>query len=873
MVITNSISITTKILSALFGAVFVFLFGLYVALMNGIKIDNLSYGDIQINKLYIKLDKKFTLIIDEYIDKSTKPSLFTINFTEGNINIAQQIIDEFDVIEIKKIYTKEFDGYAKIRNNIIDIQSKKFELLSTFTNKGKYYYFKLKKFNYKDKRILVFGNIATNIASKDIDSRLIIKYKNSQFNAKVNKKDEILSVDSSISSQQDLSLLKEFIDFDSDLNEWLLSRLSAESFDVSKIKFDYNLQKQRIAEDKLWLKGVAKNLSLKFNDKLESFKAKQAFVTIGNSNLSINFDSPTYLDKNFDGSTVLISSLFNAPKLKIELKHSGLFDKSIINILESYDIKMPNIYQSAGIADIFVKLNMDLNTNLNLKAYATAKSKNARFSIFDQTLDFKNLDLVYDKNIYLNNSLFRFKNFDVSVGNFEYNLDTDKFKFNANSNISKIGKVSVKAEGDAKTNLIEGFVNTAGFKIDNVLKLPEQDFKFLADFSTDLKIEIPELDAKYFSQNGDYFIWLDNLKTIMPYSDLGKKYKFSDGDIKLKTKNFEDYEFTGSVVEPDIPFEFKYKNKTIVKFNFAGEYKNQILKISDTHNLINLSYNKFPIIELNNLAISQLEPANLRDKFKNKKENKTLYEMLNTEFDLPKMKLFAHNCDFENFSEVKFDIDELSVDSDGKHLDVDAKIGKSKLIFKKHIDSIAFSGIKLDDNLLNTFFGKKKVQNGFVNIKASGTAKNLSGFADIYGMDLIGVSLVSNIQKGSFLFTFDTQTEIFEFNKLQTTSDVLDLVGHGKLNFKTKKIKSDFDIIFAKNISDGIRYIPIVGYLLFGKDSNIQMSATVAGDIEKPNVETHFIKGTSNAMISIIKRILMLPLDTIEFAGNAIKGE
>ena len=454
-----------------------------------------------------------------------------------------------------------------------------------------------------------------------------------------------------------------------------------------------------------------------------------------------------------------------------------------------------------------------------------------------------------------------------------FHLDTDKFKFNANSNISKIGKVSVKAEGDAKTNLIEGFVNTAGFKIDNVLKLPEQDFKFLADFSTDLKIEIPELDAKYFSQNGDYFIWLDNLKTIMPYSDLGKKYKFSDGDIKLKTKNFEDYEFTGSVVEPDIPFEFKYKNKTIVKFNFAGEYKNQILKISDTHNLINLSYNKFPIIELNNLSISQLEPANLRDKFKNKKENKTLYEMLNTEFDLPKMKLFAHNCDFENFSEVKFDIDELSVDSDGKHLDVDAKIGKSKLIFKKHIDSIAFSGIKLDDNLLNTFFGKKKVQNGFVNIKASGTAKNLSGFADIYGMDLIGVSLVSNIQKGSFLFTFDTQTEIFEFNKLQTTSDVLDLVGHGKLNFKTKKIKSDFDIIFAKNISDGIRYIPIVGYLLFGKDSNIQMSATVAGDIEKPNVETHFIKGTSNAMISIIKRILMLPLDTIEFAGNAIKGE
>ena len=871
--ITKSISIITKILSTLFGVVFVFLFGLYVALLNGIKIDSLSYGDIKISKLYIKLDKKFTLIVDEYQDRSTKPSPFSLNLTEENINKAQRIIDEFDVVEIKKIKTKEFNGYVKIDKQIMDIKSGKFELLSTYKNDGKFYYFELKKFIYFEKNIKIHGNIATNISSKDVDSSLIIKYKDTKFKAKIHKKENILSVNSEVSSQKNLAILKELIEFDADLNEWLLQRLTAQNFNVSEVKFDFDLEKQKVVFEKFSLKGVANDISLKFNDKLESFSAKTAFVTIGNSDLKIDFKDPIYSGKKFDGSSVVITSLFDAPKLQIDLKHNGMFDAKIIDILKAYEIKMPDIYQNGGISDISVRLNMSLVGDLNLKAYVDAKSKNARFSIFNKILDFSNLDFIYDDKIFIKQSNFKFNDLDVSMSNFEYNLDTNKFKFDAMSKIPKIGKVNATGEGDGTSNIIEGFVRAHNFEIGSIFKLPNQDFRFIADFSNDLKIEIPELDAKYYSKNNDFFIVFDNLKTIIPYSEIGLKYKFRDGDLRLKTKNFDDFEFVASIDEPEIPYEFKHKNKTITKFDLTGEYTNKILRVSDAHNLISLRYERYPQIELRNLAISQVEPANLRNKFKNKKQDKSLFEMLNTDFDLPKMKIFAQNCDFENFSDIKFDINELSVDADGKNLDVDAKVGKSKIIFKKHTDSILFSGIKLDDKLINTFFGKTKVENGYVNIKASGNAQNLSGFADIYNMDLIGVSLVSNIQKGSFLFDFDTKSEIFEFKKLQTTGEVLDLVGQGELNLKTKKIKSKFDIIFAKNVSDGIRYIPIVGYLIFGKDSNIQMSATVTGDIEKPKIETHFLKGTSNAVIGIVKRILMLPIDTLEFASDIVKGE
>ena len=64
--------------------------------------------------------------------------------------------------------------------------------------------------------------------------------------------------------------------------------------------------------------------------------------------------------------------------------------------------------------------------------------------------------------------------------------------------------------------------------------------------------------------------------------------------------------------------------------------------------------------------------------------------------------------------------------------------------------------------------------------------------------------------------------------------------------------------------------MPIIGYIIFEDDPRIKMQASVSGAIANPKVETHFVKGTTMGVASILERVLMLPIDVVGGVGKAI---
>lgn len=872
MDITKIISAPIKIIGSLFILVFVLAFGLYFSLLNGVKFDNLSFANLEISQLYLKLDKKFYLTIDSIEDISSKDSTFDIKINENTVNLAQKILDEFHFIDIKKIKTKYFLGSLRLDKNSVLIKSDLFDLNTSFYRNNSIYEFNVHKFNFPTKNFSAVGKLKNDIRSKDIEGALKVTYFNLKSNINFKKQDNLVALNGTTNKISDLLILNKFFEVDKDLDEWLFKRLSAKDFSA-KISCIYDLDKNKINLETLKVDAIANNPKIKFNDKLGEFVTSKTFVTISSSNLVLKFENPRYLSKNLDSSSFEIKDMFTKPKMSINIQHKGVFDSQIIELLRTYDVNVSEIYQTKGVAMTSVDLFFNLFDDSKMIAKANSYVENGQFSVFGKVLDISNMQFVYDDDIYLKNTDFKYENVDVKLNNFMFVLDSKKINFDAEVNTQKYKKIKINAIADSNSKEIYGKVLIPKIDFGDLLVLGDRNFDFEANVKNGFAANIKELDMQIFTKNNQTEIEFFSLKEISKYSKYAQKFKISDGNLKLTTANFDDYKFEALVQKPEVQFEISYKNRTLDKFNLFGEYKNSILVINDKLGLVKLRKDDEMKLDIKNITVSQIDEVDYRGKIKEAKKNRTIYEVLSTGLDLPKMKISATNCKFKNFVDYKIDFDTVNISMNGDSLAFDGDLGLSKVSFKKFGDSVYFSGIKITDKLLNLILGTNKFSNGYVSFKLSGDSKNLEGFVDMYNMDLIGIPIVSDIKKGSSKVKFDTQKEIINFEDVKTTGDVVDLEGFCIIYLKDKTVKSDSNIIFARNISTAISYLPLIGYIIFGDDPRIKMQATISGSVHNPKVETHFVKGTTLGVASILERILMLPIDVVGGVGKAVIGD
>lgn len=866
------ISMPIKILGSVFVLIFVLFFGVYFSLLNGIKLDHLSFSNLEISQLYLKLDKKFYLSIDSIEDKSLDDGTFDININEDSVNLAQKIVDEFHFIDIKKIKTKDFDGSLRLDKNSILVFSNIFDLNTSYGFDGPNYYFDVHKFYFKSKNVQVVGKIQSNIKTKNLSGNLNVKFHQLNANLNFKKQNNLIALNAATNKLSNLEMLKYFMNMDKSLKEWLFVRLQADDF-AAKISCIYDLDKNNVDPQTLKVAGVANNAKIKFHDELDEVATKNTYVTIGNSSLSLKFDKPTFAAKNLSNSSVLIENLFDKPKMHINIKNNGPFDSQIIKLLSVYDINVSDIYQTKGNSDTSVDLFFDLYNDSKVVAKATSLIKNAQFNIYGKIVDISNSQFIYDKNVFLKNTDFTFENAKVKMADFVYDLNSQKINFVANVNTEKYKNIKIEAIADVLTKELKGEIVLPKIDFGELLLVDEKKVDFLANLNDGFNAFVKEYNLQILNKSGKTELNFLTLKPIAKYSKYAQKFKIDEGTLKISTNDFENFDFDALVREPDVPFELSYRNRTIDKFNIFGQYKNGVLSLSDKFGLIKFVKDDEMRLDLKNLTITQIDEVDYRKKIKEVKKERSIYEVLSEDLNLPKMKISAINCKFKNFIDTKIDFDIVNIVMDKSNIAIDGDFGASKLNFKKYGEGIYLAGIKVSDKLLNIAMGTSKLSNGYVSFKLSGDSKKLDGFVDMYDMDLIGIPIVSNIKKGSAKVSFDTTKEIVNFDAIKTKGDVVDLEGVCAINLKDKSVKAELDIIFARNISTAISYLPIIGYIIFGDDPRIKMQASVSGAIANPKVETHFVKGTTMGVASILERVLMLPIDVVGGVGKVIIGD
>ena len=104
------------------------------------------------------------------------------------------------------------------------------------------------------------------------------------------------------------------------------------------------------------------------------------------------------------------------------------------------------------------------------------------------------------------------------------------------------------------------------------------------------------------------------------------------------------------------------------------------------------------------------------------------------------------------------------------------------------------------------------------------------------------------------------------FDSIYIKGDSATIVGKGELDLKKKTINVELAIQVARELGEALGNIPLVGYILVGKDKSLTVGLQITGSLDKPEVSISAAKDILSYPLELIKR-------TIESPGRLLAPE
>ncbi len=847
----------------LFFTFFIWIFiTLYAFLTYGIKLERFSILGAQVSGFYLRLDKKLILNIESL-------NLNNIKSSDDSLSISTQrriaknthyILQYFQSINIKNI---DFKGYsAKINYDgehfTIDLPRFYAKLaLKEMENKEQleiiHFYFKPYNiyfsgsgfYNLRRQRISLDGKLShinLNDYSKNLEITLSLR---TDF--------KTLDIRGHSESFSDIKFLEKLLpEFENPLlKAWIFDNYSLESAKITDMGARIPLSGDDILQksiESLFVFINAKNADVIFNPQLPAAYAESLEILFQNNTLSFHPTNPTFQNHSANGTSVAIKNLISfdnsTPELELNLHANTALDSAILSVLKAYDIDLPLNAPRA-------KISTALNLSVNLDSYQT--KANGIFKTKNSTINLNGIPLKSSEvSVNLNNNLIKVETKNTSYENL-INLDSS---FIIDTNKQELS-------GDFLVNSLE-LVNS------NILKINNLNLPFLIDFKdkNNIALNLPTLKFNANLGNKNSFI-LSDLSTILNYSKILRDYKIKGGILNLKTSDFINYTAEASLKseqnillnKDNTPLESAEILLNYTPSGFILESKDSSFIFSDFLDSQRLSLNNLNI----NLSLEELPENEL-----NSSSTPFLIEGKNATIFYEGYTILS---DSFNISLV-----EDSIKGQLKH-----KNGVAD--FYKRKDSITLDAKEFGDEFLNTlskqelfkkgrFFlnlntDEKGVYKGKVKILSTsinklGILQNIIAFIDTIPSLLTFKSPGFN-QNGYFVesgeIDFGLNKEFLAVDKIDLNGSSMDLKGKGIMHLESKNLDFQAQLIFAKGLSGIVNKIPLVNYILLGKDGTISTNLKIKGTLDKPNIQTQTAQDVLLSPFNILKRTITAPFE------------
>jgi len=822
----------------------IFLIVLFVALFTwlivGIHVDKLTFGNYEIDGLYIKLDKKLTLKADNIVipQSKEKPSFENVDKTFDNI---KYLFTFFHYIELERVHFKNNDLKIIFADDVLYITSDDYEIAGNIERIGQRLIADVSMLYIKKENINIVGKL-TYFLQKD---RLEIEGAFDAYNIKGNfaafKENNNVSFAVKSDTFSDLRTLIDKTTLNPTIKSWIVDKVTAKRYKLYSLVGQGNVANNEFKMDFDSLRGEAlvEDVQIYYKEKLAPVLAESMILTYKNGGLYFDLKKPRYKDRDLDGSKVSIVDMIGkkTTTLVVDLHIKSVIDSVVHEILSAYDLQIP-VTQKESMAKVDVKIDIPL------------KKSAKKTSVF-VNVDLKEGDVYIDK-----------VKLPVLRGNVQYDkgyitlkdIDLKESWYAGRAN----GKIDLKAQ---KVDLIfDAKLISIGEEKEKFFILKNKELPLILDYSKNIVVKLPTLKLKIVNRSKDMLLQIADIAKIKPYiKELG--FKVSGGNLDIVTKDFETYTFKG-VLHRDSCFFYEKDNVCLTRVPCSGTI---------TKNGIDFyAFNK------------RLHFNKDRSQVKLKNLNIDLKEFLSSEMKIKKSKMKKRYVIIGKNSKLRYDEYTLVTDSynikikPNGNIKAVGRLDGNVVKLTKNGTKISIEALRMTDKMLHPLINFDGLKRGRYTFKSSGDPKKMTkGKIIIEGGVMSDFKAYNNTL--AFINTlpalatlsspgfsnkgFKIEEGVAEYRKIgnriifdsiYVKGKSATIVGKGEIDLKKNTINMNMAIQTARELGKVVGSIPLLGYILMGKDKSMTVGLKITGSLDKPKVKT-----------SATKELLKLPLDLI----------
>ena len=825
-------------------------------MQEGIRVEKLSISNFQLKGLYLKLDKKLILTIDYlHIPKMKKSN--DIENPKKQIKELKLMLGYFQHIELKDIIFTNNHFNLLYADNMLYIKNNDYEVAGTITAKDNYSEIDAPLIYISKYALSLNGKLKYHYDSEKIEFLGAYSILGIDGNLSLQLVEDKINFSLSSTASGSISGLLDMLKISEDTREWIDRRVLAKGYKINALRGSVNHVKNKwvLDDDSLYGKVTLSDVSIKFKDKLKPINAKSSTLVFDSKGLDINLTAPLYGNKQMQGSTVSITNVIGEEDSIVSLKlyFYSQIDKEIKDILEAYDISLP-ISQEKGVSKAYIALAIPMSDKPT-KVNGRVLLSKGNINIGGIKLSTAGGEVTFDNKIVSLWNVEIHDNWYKVLVNGHLNLHTKKAKFKLNLKKLLIGN---------KKNTHIYIKN----KKSVILKL---------DYNNKLIFDIPTLKL-HIKQNPKAGITIisKDAKAMLSYTK-NLPIKVSGGDFRVSTKDYKRYNFSGHT---NWKHSYIYNKKgkiSAIPFSGRTDKRNTYIKVLGGKLVYNSKNSSIKMHHLNiNLKKALSVYAKRGKNNRNYKKNKRKYDL----------KIHGQKCLIRYEKHILLsDVFDMSIDKKG--ISFKAIKDGDRIMVKYNDKYLSVNANKIKDRMLSSLINFNGMRGGRYSFELSGvTDGTMIGKISVLGGAIRSFKVYNDIialfntipalmtfsdpgfsDKGYIIrdgkIDFELHSNRIDIDNLYINGKSATVAGQGVINLNTKRMDMDLAIHTARELGQLIGSLPLVGYILFGKDKSLTTGIKITGTVENPIVKTNTVKDILLSPLEFIKRTISSPAHII----------
>ena len=833
--------------------------------------------------LYIKLDKKFNLKVSKIIvpRRKSNPSFEHIDKTLENV---KYILTFFDEIEIKEIHFKNNILAIHFFDDLLEVSSKDYVIRGTVHREGKMLKASVTKLELKKYDITLQGTFSYDLVTDVLVTKGTYSTGSIFGDFRASKKEQEISFSLRSDSFSELRPFVDKFDISPGLKSWIVDKVQAKHYHLEYLEGKGNIKGEKFVLDleSLKAKMLLSEFEVYFKEGITAVKSPNVHITYHDNGLFFDLEKPRYLAKNLTGSKVSIVNLKDAnTTVHVNLKLHDSVDEKVQNLLKAYAVSLP-VMQKKGK----VKASIDIAIGL--------KNNEKHFEV---DLQFMPGDVWIDR-----------LKLPVQSGHLHYEDSRIVLEKIALKNELYAGLLS--ASIDLKKSKIKGLFDAEYIKVssksETLLSLSKKSFPFELNYKNTLELTVPMLALKYTKEKERSVLTLSDFKKVSAY--FSKDLPISEGGkIEILTKDFEVYTYKG-MLNFSSCFLYEAENLCRAKVDFEGEVVNgkidlyafnKHLYYNQKKELVKLSKLNFDLKKFLETKVKDEKKA--KSKRKHKLEEKKKPEKKKKVLKKKKSKTLHILGEKSNlrYGDYTLLLDSYDVKID-KNSNIQA-IGSSDgdiIQFSKVKEVISLEALRIKDKVLHPLINFDGLHHGRYTISLKGIpSKHMKGKIVVEGGVMRDFKAYNNtlafintipalatlhkpgysdkgfvIKSGTLDYRSINGHRII-LDKIEIKGEASSIFGSGELDLKKKTINVILRIQLAKALGSVVGSIPVLGYILVGKDKSVTIGLKITGSLDKPKVSVSTLEDVLSYPIDVIKRTLETPKRILKPIKERVKQE